>query len=48
MDGLILAVKEYTFLKVAAALDVGPQLVKVLGFDLIAHAECIEFAMEKC
>jgi hypothetical protein len=32
----------------AAALDIGPKLIKIMGFDLISHCQCIEFSMEKC
>ena len=40
--------KEYAFLKIAAVLEVGPQIMPIFGFDLLVFEDCIEFSMEKC
>lgn len=45
LDTLIVVVKEYSFLKIAAALEVGPQITPIFGFDLLVFEDCIEFSM---
>jgi hypothetical protein len=37
--------KEFSILKIASELEVGPKLSKIFGFDLVVCEECIEFCM---
>jgi hypothetical protein len=41
------AVKEYAMIKLLAALEVGPPLVRIFGFDLVITPSHIVFSMEK-
>lgn len=43
-----MAIKEYSILKIASILGVGPKMNNIFGFDLVAYDECIEFCMEEC
>ena len=43
-----MAIKEYSLLKIASILGVGPKLNNLFGFDLLVYDECIEFCMEEC
>jgi serine/threonine protein kinase len=40
--------QEWFFLKLFSALEIGPKIKKILGFDLIFGSTCVEFAMEVC
>jgi hypothetical protein len=42
------AIKEWFLLKICSVLRVGPHISGYLGFDLIMHQDCVEFAMEAC
>jgi len=45
---LIAGLREYFFLLLFSVLEVGPQVKKMMGFDLIVTPDCIEFSMELC
>jgi len=40
-----MAIKEIFLMKIASVLRIGPSIKNWLGFDLIIHRSCIEFAM---
>ncbi len=39
---------EYLLLNIAAAINAGPQIVKIFGFDLLVFKDSIVFSMEYC
>jgi hypothetical protein len=41
-------IKEFCLLKIAAILNVGPQLNNIFGFDIVVFKDCAEFCMERC
>ena len=43
-----LAIREWFLLKICSVLRVGPHISGYLGFDIIMHEDCVEFAMEVC
>ena len=42
------ALKEYSFLRIAGAIGVSPQISRNNGFDMVFYNDCVEFAMERC
>ena len=42
------ALKEWFLLKICSVLRMGPHISGYLGFDIIMHEDCVEFAMELC
>jgi hypothetical protein len=45
---LLTAIQEYCYIKICSALEAGPQIGNLFGFDMVCYSSCIEFAMEKC
>jgi hypothetical protein len=45
---LVNIVKEYSFLKIAGVLGIGPKANQIMGFDFVVYPDCIEFSMERC
>ena len=45
-----MVLKEYSLLKIAEAVEAGPALRDLMGFDLLIYpaTSCIEFGMETC
>lgn len=39
---------EYCLLKIASALEAGPNMTDIYGFDIMVFEDCIEFGMELC
>lgn len=42
------ALKELFLMKIASALEVGPKLDPVCGFDILFYESCVEVPMEVC
>jgi serine/threonine protein kinase len=41
------AVKEYSILKICAAMGCAPRLEGCLGFDVVVYDDCLQYAMER-
>ena len=42
------AIEEYCLYQISSALQIGPKITQLFGFDLIIYENCVEFTMEKC